>query len=85
MVFLCKNGRRSDDIWEKVKEGGGKKSDLGNPKRRNYKWREQHRFIDAETGWAHPPLFIMCRRAYHIRGGLSLRAKASSIRMILKT
>ena len=25
MVFLCKNGRRSDDIWEKVKEGGGKK------------------------------------------------------------
>ena len=21
MVFLCKNGRRSDDIWEKVKEG----------------------------------------------------------------
>lgn len=25
MVFLCKNGRRSDDIWEKVKEGGRKK------------------------------------------------------------
>lgn len=24
VVFLCKNGRRSDDIWEKVREGGGK-------------------------------------------------------------
>ena len=24
MVFLCKNGWRSDNIWEKVKEGGGK-------------------------------------------------------------
>ena len=35
MVFLCKNGRRSDDIWEKVKEGGGKKfPDLGNPKKK---------------------------------------------------
>ena len=23
VVFLCKNGRRADHIWEKVKEGGG--------------------------------------------------------------
>ena len=24
VVFLCKNRRKSDNIWEKVKEGGGK-------------------------------------------------------------
>ena len=24
VVFLCKNGRRLGDIWEKVKGGGGK-------------------------------------------------------------
>ena len=48
VVFLCKNGRRLEDIWKKVREGGGKNfPDLGNPKKKK---TEQLKRMDEITG-----------------------------------
>lgn len=33
VVFLCKNGRRLEDIWKKVREDGGKISGFRKPKK----------------------------------------------------
>ena len=52
MVFLCKNGRRSDHIWEKVKEGGGKnllKNDIEQQQEKRNKFSRRRNFYEDQN------------------------------------